>query len=70
MPQPRPLGSARRGITVLTLLLLIVAAIIAAVFLVRYLHSRPAVSMQQHVVRITPTSAHQPFEQLYLPRVI
>jgi hypothetical protein len=36
----------RRGITVLTLLLLIIAVVIAAVFLVRYLRSRPAVSEQ------------------------
>jgi len=34
----------RRGITVLTLLLIIIAVIIAAVFLVRYLRNRPAVS--------------------------
>jgi hypothetical protein len=33
--------SGRRGITVLTLLLLIIAVIIAAIFLVRYLRSRP-----------------------------
>jgi hypothetical protein len=40
-------GSApngRRGITVLALLLLIIAAIVAAIFLVRYLRTRPAVS--------------------------
>lgn len=33
-----------RGITVLGLLLVIIALIIAAIFLVRYLRSRPAVS--------------------------
>ena len=34
----------QRGITVLTLLLIIIAIIIAAVFLVRYLKNRPAPS--------------------------
>ena len=34
----------QRGITVLTLLLIIIAVIIAAVFLVRYLKNRPAPS--------------------------
>jgi uncharacterized membrane protein YidH (DUF202 family) len=48
----------RRGITVLGLLLLIIALVVAAVFLVRYLRSRPAVSL------------HQPLEQLNLPGVI
>jgi hypothetical protein len=40
-------GSAhngRRGITVLALLLLIIAVIVAAIFLVRYLRTRPAIS--------------------------
>jgi uncharacterized membrane protein len=37
-------AKGQRGITVLTLLLIIIAVIIAAVFLVRYLRSRPAVS--------------------------
>jgi hypothetical protein len=32
----------RRGITVLTLLLLIIAVVVAAIFLVRYLRTRPA----------------------------
>jgi hypothetical protein len=48
----------RRGITVLGLLLLIIAVVIAAVFLVRYLRSRPTVSF------------HQPLDQLNLPGVI
>jgi flagellar biogenesis protein FliO len=34
----------RRGITVLGLLILIIVLVVAAVFLVRYLGSRPAVS--------------------------
>jgi flagellar biogenesis protein FliO len=37
-------ASRRRGITVLTLLLIIIAIVVAAVFLVRYLRNRPAVS--------------------------
>jgi hypothetical protein len=37
-----PIG--RRGITVLALLLLIIAAIVAAIFLVRYLRTRTAIS--------------------------
>ena len=45
----------RRGITVLSLLLLIIAIIIAAVFLVRYLRSRPAVSSgSSHVIPSPP----------------
>ncbi|MFL5401201.1 MAG: hypothetical protein ACJ8BF_00090 [Gemmatimonadales bacterium] len=39
MPQSRPTGPGKRGITVLSLLLLIIAAIIVAVFLVRYLRT-------------------------------
>jgi hypothetical protein len=50
--------AARRGITVLGLLLLIIAIVIAALLLVRYLRSRPAVSF------------HQPFDQLNLSGVI
>ena len=34
-----------RGITVLSLLLLIIALVVVAIFLVRYLRSRPAVSV-------------------------
>jgi hypothetical protein len=48
----------RRGITVLSLLLLIIAIVIAAIFLVRYLRDRPAVSL------------HQPLDQLNLAGVI
>jgi hypothetical protein len=41
----------RRGITVLSLLLLIIAAVIVAIFLVRYLRNRPAVSSgPRHVI--------------------
>ena len=45
----------RQGITVLTLLLIIIAVIIAAVFLVRYLKNRPAVP--RAVVPITASTA-------------
>ena len=38
--------NGRRGITVLTLLLLIIALVIVAVFLTRYLRSRPAVTFR------------------------
>jgi len=51
----------RRGITVLALLLLIIAVVIAAIFLVRYLRSRQAaVQSSQAIVvpttRVAPTS--------------
>jgi flagellar biogenesis protein FliO len=49
---------ARRGITVLSLLLLIIAVVIAAIFLVRYLRNRPAASL------------HQPLDQLNLAGVV
>ena len=42
MQYGRSLQRKRDGITVLTLLLLIIAAIIAAIFLVRYLRTRPS----------------------------
>jgi flagellar biogenesis protein FliO len=59
-----PLRSGK-GITVLGLLLLIIALVIAAVFLVRYLRTRPAVSSgPRHV------SPHQPLDQLDLAGVI
>jgi hypothetical protein len=51
----------RRGITVLTLLLLIIALIVGAILLVRYVRSRPQVSV------LLP---HQPLDQLNLPGVI
>ena len=51
-------GHPRRGITVLGLLLLIIAVVIAAIFLTRYLRSRPAVSW------------HEPLNELDLSRVI
>lgn len=50
-----------RGITVLNLLLLIIALVIAAIFLVRYLRTRPAVSS---------ISSHESFDQLDLAGMI
>ncbi len=52
-------GAPQRGITVLGLLLLIIAVIVAAIFLIGYLRSRPA-----------GVSFHQPLDQLNLPRVV
>lgn len=51
----------QRGITVLTLLLLIIALIVGTILLVRYLRSRPQVSV---------SLPHQPLDQLNLPGVI
>lgn len=44
MPYPRSTLRSRRGITVLSLLLLIITLVIVAIFLVRYLRNRPTVS--------------------------
>lgn len=44
MRLPGGAGHTRRGITVLGLLILIIALVVVAIFLVRYLRSRPAVS--------------------------
>lgn len=43
--QRRAILPERRGITVLGLLLLIIAIIVAAVFVIRYLRTRPAAAM-------------------------
>jgi hypothetical protein len=51
MHYSRSAPKARRGITVLSLLLLIIGLVIVAIFLVRYLRSRPAVSaVPSHVI--------------------
>jgi uncharacterized membrane protein len=42
MQTSHPSPQSRRGITVLTLLLIIIAIVIAAFFLVSYLRTRPA----------------------------
>jgi hypothetical protein len=62
-PQPN-----RRGMTVLTLLLLIIALIVGAILAVRYLRSRPQAFAPQpkHDTELL----HQPFDQLNLSGVI
>lgn len=55
----------RRGMTVLTLLLLIIALVIAAIFLLRYLRSRPAAAQLS-----SASLPHQPLDQLDLTSVI
>jgi hypothetical protein len=61
--------SARGGITVLGLLLLIIAVVIAAAFLVRYLRSRPRVSVLTPAIE-ERSLGHQPFDQLNLTSVV
>jgi hypothetical protein len=46
-----------RGITVLSLLLLIIALVIAAIFLVRYLRNRPSVSSLRPDMEVVFTSS-------------
>jgi hypothetical protein len=62
-PQP-----TRRGITVLTLLLLIITVIVGAIVVIRYLRSRPQASVAQ------PTQGmallHQSFNKLNLSGMI
>jgi flagellar biogenesis protein FliO len=50
MHYSRSAPKARRGITVLSLLLLIIGLVIVAIFLLRYLRSGPAVSMTPRAV--------------------
>lgn len=55
----RPLSTASRardGITVLGLLLLIIALVVAGIFLLRYLRSRPVATRSSPVVYVTPSS--------------
>jgi hypothetical protein len=61
--------SARGGITVLGLLLLIIAVVIAAAFLVRYLRSRPRVSVLPPANE-EQSLRHQPFDQLNLTGMV
>ena len=59
----------RRGITVLALLLIIIAVILVAFFVVSYLRTRPA--QVQSSSRVSgPLLSHQPFDQLDLSGVI
>ena len=64
--QPGFFSPGRRGITVLTLLLIIVAVMLLAFFFVSYLRTRPT---QAHAGAVTPL-AHQPLDELNLPGVI
>lgn len=59
MPHRRAVGTGRQGITVLSLLLLIIAIVIAAIFLIRYLRNRPAVSSraERAIYLVIPTAA-------------
>jgi flagellar biogenesis protein FliO len=58
MRYSRSAPEARRGITVLSLLLLIIGLVIVAIFLVRYLRSRPAVSMGPTSVILCDKTRH------------
>lgn len=69
MEHPSATRNARRGITVLGLVLLIIAVILIAVFLVRYLRSRPAVSLLPTEVAEINLS-EESFDQLDLAGVI
>ena len=59
----------RRGITVLALLLIIIAVILVAFFLVSYLRTRPAQARSSSGV-LASSLTHQPLDQLNLPGVI
>ena len=61
--------TSRRGITVLALLLIIIAVILVAFFLVSYLRTRPA-QIQSSVGGSSSPLSHQSFDQLDLPGVI
>jgi hypothetical protein len=65
----------RRGITVLGLLLVIIALMVAGFFLVRYLRTRQAAPDSPPLVRPEPEQRgslrlHQPLDELDLPGVI
>jgi hypothetical protein len=55
-----------RGITVLTLLLLIIAVVLGAILLVRYLRSRPAAAQSSQVSLLWYQTAHVIPEGAYL----
>lgn len=55
MPRLITPSTRQRGITVLGLLLLIIALIVAAVFLIRYLRSRPVAAVQSTIVIPSPS---------------
>jgi hypothetical protein len=60
----------RRGITVLGLLLVIIALMVAGFFLVRYLRTRQAATQSPPLVRPSMSLGHQPLDQLDLAGVI
>jgi hypothetical protein len=60
--------NTRRGITVLSLLLLIIGLLVVGFFLVRYVRTRPTVTRPVSVLRMR--SGHQPLDQLNLSGVI
>ena len=67
--QPSFFSPSRRGITVLTLLLIVIALMLLAFFFVSYLRTRPA-QAQSGSRGSAPQLAHQPLDQLNLPGVI
>ena len=65
------LSSANRGITVLSLLLLIIALMVGGFFVVRYLRGRQGATQSPPLVRPTPLSlSHELFDQLNLAGVV
>jgi hypothetical protein len=71
MPRVSPQQGSRQGITVLSLLLLIIALMVGGFFLVRYLRSRQPATQSTPLVRpTTSVLSHQLFDQLDLPGVV
>jgi hypothetical protein len=62
--------NTRHGITVLGLLLLIIALMVAGFFVVRYLRSRQAATQSPPLVRPVSILGHQTLDKLNLPGVI
>lgn len=60
----------RRGITVLGLLLVIIALMVAGFFVVRYLRTRQGATESPPLIRPERGSLHQPLDQLDLAGVI
>jgi hypothetical protein len=55
---------------VLGLLLLIIALVVAAILVVRYLRTRPVAAHPAPLTSFRPRLSHQAFDQLDLPGVI
>lgn len=71
MPRVSSQQGNRHGITVLSLLLLIIALMVGGFFLVRYLRSRQEPTQSPPLVRpTTSVLPHQLFDQLNLPGVV